>query len=144
MLATLTLRRHIVGTPTPRRKFGVVGAIAFFVSSIVYFLLYEVFHILETFAGFYLLVVAGTLFACFTAYHQSGVLLSWAQSLGAVSGVVLMYWNFRTYGYFGGVPLKPPYFVYRLNAVEFWIPAGIILGTLAFGIGVSLRWVTDR
>lgn len=144
MVATSAPRRHIVGKPARTRKFGVVGAIAVFVSSIAYFYLYEMFHNLETFTGFYLLVVAGTLFACFTAYHQSGILLSWAQSLGAVSGVVLMYWNFRTFGPLSGVPVEPPYFVYGLNAVEFWIPTGIILGTLAFGIGVSLRWVTDR
>lgn len=142
MVATSPPHRHIVGRSTRRRTFGVVGVVALVLSSIANFLLYEVFHILETQVGFYLLVGVGTFFACYAAYHSGGVLLSWAMTLGAVSGAVFQYWSFRKGATFGAVPLEAPYFVYGYNANEFWIPVGFLLGTVAYGIGVSLRRAT--
>lgn len=139
MVATSAPRRHIVGRPTHRRKFGVIGAVVLFLSSLANFALYEMAHVLETLAGFYLVVGAGTLLACYAAYQSSGILLSWAVTLGAVSGAVLQYLSFRRGATFGGVPIQSPYFVYGLDAVEFWIPVGFLLGTVAYAIGVFLR-----
>lgn len=136
MVATSAPRRHIVGRPTRSRKFGVVVAGALLLSSIAFFLLHNIFHLIEAVTGFYLVVAAGTLLACYAGYQSSGILLSWAMTLGAVSGAVLQYWSYRAQATFGAVPLEPPYFVYGFNAVEFWIPVGFLLGTVAYGIGV--------
>lgn len=144
MVATSASRRHIVGRSTRRRKLGVIGAVALFLSSIANFVLYEMAHVLETLVGFYLVVGVGTFLACYAAYHSGGLLLSWAMTLGAVSGAVLQYWSFRQGATFGAVPIKSPYFVYGFNAVEFWIPIGFLLGTVAYTIGVSLRRATDQ
>lgn len=144
MVATSAPRRHIVGQPTGSRTFGVVVAGALFLSSIAFFLLHNIFHLIEAVTGFYLVVLAGILLACFVGYQSSGILLSWAMTLGAVSGAVLQYWSYRAHATFGAVPLEPPYFVYGFNAVEFWIPVGFLLGTVAYGIGVSLQRTIDK
>lgn len=144
MVATSIPRRHIGGRPTGRRKLGVIAAVALFLSSIANFVLYEMAHVLETLVGFYLVVGVGAFIACYAAYHSGGLLLSWIMTLGAVSGAVLQYWSLRQGAKFGAVPVKPPYFVYGFNAVEFWIPIGFLLGTVAYAIGVSLRKATDQ
>lgn len=143
MVVEIDLRRSIVGTTNRKIRLGVVGGIILFLTSLSYLASKFTFGFPETTAGFYLLVGIGAFLACYSAFKNYGILISWALTIGAISGPVVVYLGFRTGG-MGLVPSERPLYIHGFTAVEFWIPVGLLLGTVAFAIGVTFRWLKER
>ena len=83
----------------------------------------------------YGLVFLGAVLAAVAAYHNSGLIVSWLLAFAPAAGPLVVRRVLFTDdavavpGSFGGI-----------GAAEFWVPAALLFGTLAFGVGVAARW----
>jgi hypothetical protein len=73
------------------------------------------------------------------AYRNSGLLICWLLALAPVVGPLVVYRGFMFVR--ESVPVALPLSFYGVGAGGFWIPAALLLGTLAFCAGVAARWV---
>lgn len=86
----------------------------------------------------HLFVLLGVSFAIISAYHHSGLVVSWLLVLAPVCGPLVFYqWLMNQKGV-GPVGLIGSF--YGHGAPGFYVPLAFALGTLAFGLGISVRW----
>lgn len=141
MVANIDVRRSIVGIDPDLTKKGVVGSIGLFLLSIALISSHELFSVPDNIGGLYLIIVAGVVLAGVSAYRNSGLLISWLLVFGPVLAPILYTRVLIASG--SSVPIALPLSLVGVGVAGFWIPTAILLGTLAFGVGVTLRWVIE-
>lgn len=142
MVAEINISRYVVGIDPELTKKGVFGAIGLFILSTVYVISHELFSTPETTGGLYLFIVAGVILAGVSAYRNSGLLVSWLMVLGPVSAPILYTQVLIASG--SPVPVALPLSLVGAGVAGFWIPTAVVLGSLAFALGIALRWAADR
>lgn len=86
----------------------------------------------------YVLLVLGVVVAGASAYHNSGLLVSWLLVLAPTVGPIAAN---RVFLAGGKQPvLADPFSLYGSSALAFWLPTALFLGSLAFGAGITIRW----
>ena len=142
MVAKVKMRNHIVGIDPDLTRKGVIGSIGLFVLSIALIISYELISVPGNIGGLYLFIVVGVVLAGVSAYWNSGLLISWLLIFGPVSAPLLYTKALIASGEPVGVAL--PLSLVGVGVASFWIPTAVLLGTLAFGVGVVLRWAIRR
>lgn len=85
-------------------------------------------------------VLAGVALAGWWAYRNSGLVVSVTLVLGPVLGRLTYYaWMFAYND--SGAPVALILSFGGGGSWEFWVPFAVLLGVLAFGVGVAIRWV---
>lgn len=139
---TNSKQNHLVGIDSDLTKKSVLGALGLFVLSIALISSHELFSIPDNIGGLYLFIVAGVVLASVSAYRNSGLLISWLLVFGPVSAPVLYTEALIAAG--ETVPVALPLSLVGVGVAGFWVPTAVLLGTLAFGVGVALRWAIKR
>lgn len=142
MVAEINVRRSIVGIDPDLTKKGIVGAVVLFVISTGLIIGHELFSVPDNVGGLYLIIAAGVVLAAVSAYRNSGLLISWLLVFGPVSAPILYTQVLIASG--SSVPIALPLSLVGVGVAGFWIPTAVLLGTLAFGVGVALRLVVER
>lgn len=118
------------------------GSTGLFVLSIALVGSHELFAVPDTVGGRYLIIAGGVVLASVFAYRNSGLLVSWLLVFGPVSAPILYTETLIASGDPVGIAL--PLSLVGVGVAGFWIPTAVLLGTLAFGVGVALRRVVER
>ncbi|QLD88218.1 hypothetical protein HWV07_03885 [Natronomonas salina] len=139
---TNSKRNHLVGVDPDLAKKSVLGALGLFVLSLTLISSHELFSVPDTIGGLYLLIVAGVALASVSAYRNSGLLISWVLVFAPVSAPILYTEALIASG--ETVPVALPLSLVGVGVAGFWVPTAVLLGTLAFGVGVALRWAINR
>lgn len=142
MMAKKNIQPHIVGIDPALTKKGILGALGLFVLSLALISSHELFSIPDNIGGLYVLIVAGVVLAGVSAYQNSGLLISWLLVSGPVSVPILYTEALIAAG--ETVPVALPLSLVGVGVAGFWVPTAVLLGTLAFGVGVALRWAIKR
>lgn len=142
MVSKIYVRTHIVGIDPDLTKKGVIGSIGLFGLSSALIISHELFSVPGNIGGLYLFILAGVVLAGVSAYWNSGLLVSWLLVFGPVSAPILYTEALIASGEPVGFAL--PLSLVGVGVAGFWIPTAILLGTLAFGVGVALRWAMKR
>lgn len=141
-MSEISLRNHIVGIDPELTKKGVLGSIGLFALSIALVGSHELFSVPDNVGGLYLIILGGVVLASVFAYRNSGLLISWLLVFGPVSAPILYTRVLIASG--TPVPVALPLSLVGVGVAGFWIPTAVLLGALAFAVGVGLRWVIER
>ena len=139
MRVEIHARRILVGVDPGLTKQGILGSIGIVILSVIYLISYELFSAPATTGGLYLFIVAGVVLSGWSAYRNSGLLVSWLLVLAPVSVPILYTQVLIASG--SPVPVALPLSLVGIGVAGFWIPTALLLGTLAFGAGSALRWI---
>lgn len=138
----INLRHSFVGIDTDLTKKSLIGAIGLFVVSVAYILSHELVSVPETTGGLFLFILAGVVLAGVSAYRNSGLLTSWLLVFSPVSVPIVYTQILIASG--TSVPVALPLSLVGIGVADFWIPTALLLGSLAFGVGVAVRWAIQR
>lgn len=86
-------------------------------------------------------VLLGVVLAAASAYRNSGLAVCWLLALSPVVGPLAVYRGFRYVR--DSAPIALPLSFSGVGAAAFWIPAALLLGTVAVGVGVAARWTAQ-
>lgn len=85
-----------------------------------------------------LFVLAALPLAAVAAYRDGGLVVCWVLAFAPAAGPLTVYaWIMSQEG---PSPVALPASFDGQGAHAFWIPTALLLGTLAFGLGVLVRW----
>lgn len=137
----VNVRRAVVGSQPPMRKLGAGIAVVLFVLTGLYALGSHFVYHRQPETVLWLLVFLGVCLSGVFAYWRGGLAVSLLLVFGPVGGPLAFYRWLMWYEGKGPVGLVLSF--HGHGAVTFWIPTALLLGTLAFGVGVIARWGTN-
>lgn len=138
MAFTKTVRRAVLGRRSPVRTGWVISALGFFFFTGLYALLAHFIYDTKPEVIFWMFTLLGVGFSVVSAYHHSGLIVSWLLVLGPVCGPLAFYqWLMRRDG---TAPVGLIGSFYGYGAPGFYVPLAFVLGTLAFGFGIFVQW----
>lgn len=138
----INVRRAVVGSEPPVRKLGAGIAVVLFVLTGLYALVSHFVYHTQPETVLWFLVFLGVYLSGVFAHWRGGLAVSLLLVFGPVLGPLAFYrWLMWREGE-GPVALVLSF--HGHGAVTFWIPTALLLGTLAFGIGVIARSMTAQ
>lgn len=141
MVADIDVRAALLGRDSAAARRTLAAAVGLLVlSGAATLLVRTVDYPLDGRTNFVLVAIAG-LFAGWSAYRNSGLLVSVALVLAVVGGVLGS--DVLVGGADRVAPVALPLSFRGRGAAEFWLPAACFVGTVAFGVGVAVRWVAN-
>lgn len=138
----MRFRHAFLGSRSAVRKSGAVIGVGLFLLTGLYALVsHSVYHT-QPEAALWLFVLLGVGLSVVFAYWKGGLAVSFLLVFAPVCGPLAFYrWLMIREGK-GPVALVLSF--HGHGAVAFWIPTALLLGTLAFGLGVIARWGANR
>lgn len=141
MASTVDLRRAILGADSTVTRTALGVAFGLFSVAGVVVLVREFTSLSPGIELSYLFVLLGLALAAVSAYHNSGLVVSWILAFAPAAGPLAVYaWIMSQER---ASPVALPASFDGQGAASFWVPAALLLGTLGFGLGVLGRWVSN-
>ena len=137
MTADTTLQGAALGVDSRERRRGLLAAAALTTLTAAVAFVSELASLSAGKLSLYGFVLVGGALAAVSAYRNFGLAVIWFLTLAPVLGPLAVYRGFM-YVY-ESVPVALPLSFYGTGAGGFWIPTALLLGTLAFGVGVAAR-----